>query len=338
MLARLYDLADQLYRLAPWDWMEESQVIGLRHPETGEFGYLSVMGAAGDHRCLALYLDEDAIQRFNLLQGDDPDDPELPDEDCLGIILESRQLQAVFETRSELAPHELAAIKQVGRRYRGDNWPAFRSFRPGYAPAPLNAVETVWLTHAIEQMLCIAPVLKEDPMGDFRFDPNTGEHDILTRECVGGIWRSTWSPFEGQVYEFPTPAGDPALLARIPEHQRLVDVECLFQLIPTPIGTKPDSRTFPYLVVSADAASGYVIAAEFLSVEQMSHAELIASVPNTFLRQWDKAGVRPASLRVATITGYSMLEQISAALTTPLRRYPSLPAIDRFLDSMPDFS
>jgi len=37
--SRLYDLADQLYHLSPWAWMTEDQVIGIRHPETGELAY-----------------------------------------------------------------------------------------------------------------------------------------------------------------------------------------------------------------------------------------------------------------------------------------------------------
>lgn len=53
MTSALYDLADRLHQLAPWDWMEEDQLIRVMHPETGESAYLSVMVAAGEHVCLA---------------------------------------------------------------------------------------------------------------------------------------------------------------------------------------------------------------------------------------------------------------------------------------------
>ncbi|MEI7956629.1 MAG: hypothetical protein WCJ66_15805 [Verrucomicrobiota bacterium] len=61
MLTRLYDLADELNRPAPWIWMREDQHIGLRHPATGEPAYVSLMGALDESHALALYLDEEAV-------------------------------------------------------------------------------------------------------------------------------------------------------------------------------------------------------------------------------------------------------------------------------------
>ncbi|MCX6876833.1 MAG: hypothetical protein NTW21_23925 [Verrucomicrobia bacterium] len=40
-------------------------------------------------------------------------DPPIPGEAHLGLILEARQLQGVFESRAQLARHELAAIKET---------------------------------------------------------------------------------------------------------------------------------------------------------------------------------------------------------------------------------
>jgi hypothetical protein len=56
LTAQLYDLADELYRLAPWQWMFEDELIGLRHPRTKELAQISIMGANGEHISLALYL------------------------------------------------------------------------------------------------------------------------------------------------------------------------------------------------------------------------------------------------------------------------------------------
>ena len=127
---RLYDLADQLYHLAPWAWMTEDQIIGIRHPETGEFAYISIMGALGSHLCLALYLGDEALHRFNLMQREDPCDPSFPQQDSLGLVLETRQLQVAFGSRQDLGKHEIASIKSLGRKYRGENWPSMRSYFP----------------------------------------------------------------------------------------------------------------------------------------------------------------------------------------------------------------
>jgi hypothetical protein len=292
------------------------------------------MGALGTHRCLALYLGEEALRRFNLMQEEDPSDPVTPQEDSIMMVLETRQLQVAFGPRAELRKDELAEIKKLGRRYRGENWPVFRSYHPGRAPGPLDEAEAAWLSHAIGQFLEVLPVLAVDSCAHFRFMPGSSESETLTRECVAGQWRSTWTPIDGRSFEYPTPAPDPALVRKIAGHQRLADVECHFQLLPSPVG-RPGDAVFPYLTISADAASGMVLGFEILSVEKQTHAQLVAAVPDTFLRQWDKAGVRPASIRVSTLTTYSMLELAAADLNTPMRRGSKLPVIDALLRNMP---
>ncbi|KAB2641021.1 MAG: hypothetical protein DVB25_03145 [Verrucomicrobia bacterium] len=335
MLAHLYDLADELNRVAPWFWMTEDQCLGLRHPASGELAYMSLMGAFGGHHCLALYLGEEAFRRYSLMQSEDPSNRLLPESDAVALLLETRHLQVAFESRSQLARHELATIKQLGRNYRGDIWPAMRSFRPGYAPGPLDAAEILWLCHAIAQLLVVAPSLEADSCANFRLHPASDISDTLTRECIDGVWQNTWTPFDVLPFEFPTPTGNPAMIAKIAAHQRLTDVECLFQLMPSPVGSKPSAMIFPYLVISADVATGLIIGIELLSVEKQSHRALINSVPNVFMRQWDKAGIRPASLRVSTITAYSLLECTADVLNTPLRRHARLPAIARLLKELP---
>lgn len=333
MTSALYDLADRFHRLAPWKWMDESQVIRLIHPDMGESGYLSVMGAAGEHVCLAVYVGEDALRRFHLMQSDDASDPEISQEDHLHLILEARQLQCAFGSRGELRKDELAEIKQLGRKYRGDHWPMFRSFRPGHAPGPLNDEEAMFLAHALEQLLVIAPTLQDDPLGDSRLVND--EIEVITREYRDGTWRSIWTVIDSRSHEWPTPEPDPMLVEKIESHARLVDIECSFQLVPNPVGRNPRSNLFPYIAITADAKTGMVFGMEILSVEKQSHHELIASVPNVFLRHWDKVGIRPASIRVSSITTYSMLEIAAADLNTPMRRGNRLPMIDRILRELP---
>ena len=41
-----YEAADHIKELAPWQWMQESDIFGVQDPETGEFGFVSVMGQA----------------------------------------------------------------------------------------------------------------------------------------------------------------------------------------------------------------------------------------------------------------------------------------------------
>jgi hypothetical protein len=328
----LFDLADRLHALAPWEMLEETDLIRVIHPVTGESGYISIMGSIGRHRCLAIYLGEEALRRFNLMQEDDPSDPAVPQTDSLGLILETRQLQLSFGTRPELRKDELATIKQLGRKYRGDNWPMFRSFKPGYAPGAPDESEILWLSTAIEQFLTVFPALTAGETSTFR--EIDGAFEVLTRRFDNGAWQSTWTEIETRSHEWTTPQPSGDLVEKIKRHESLIDIDCHFQLVPTSIG-RPGSAVYPYLAISVEPKSGFILGMELLSVEKQSFEQLINSVPDVFLRQWDKAGIRPASIRVCTITTYSMLEIAAADLNTPMRRAGRLPSIERVMRELP---
>lgn len=329
----LHDLARKFYDLAPWEIWEETDLIRLIHPQTGETAHISVMGQNGQHFALALYIGYEALHRFNLMQEDDPSDPALPEEDSVSLMLETRQLQLCFGSRDELTSDERSAIKKLGLKYRGENWPMFRSFKPGYAPGALDEAEIVWLTLALEQFLQLAPEWDEPPVMTFRSSED-GDFDILTRIYQNGTWQSTWTEHDGTSFEWPTPEPSDLLIEKIKQHKKLVDLDCHFQLLTALIGPK-GRAIFPYIAISVDAKSGFILGMELLSVEKQTHKELIASVPDVFLKQWDKASIRPSSIRVRSITTYSMLEIAAADLNTPLRRAKKLPSIEQILESLP---
>jgi hypothetical protein len=329
-LARLYDLADQYHAMAPWQELYETDLVAVRHPRTGETAYLSVMGRDGTHCALAAYLGADALSRFNLIQETNSKGTPFGLEDSVALILESRQLQVAFATRAELAKPQLDAIKRLGRKYRGDNWPKFDSYQPGYAPNPLDAGEIEWLTIALEQFLKL--VSRGDPSLAV-LHRRTSHAKIPCREQVEGAWRDGWIEMDATRFCFPTPPADPALVARVAAHPRATRIDCSFALVPAPTGPY-GKRIFPYLLISADAASGMVLGCDLLSVEAQTHAEMIASAPAQFLRQWDRARLRPAAIRVTTHTTGAILAAAARALGVPLtfhNRLPSLEAIKQHL-------
>ncbi|KAB2641565.1 MAG: hypothetical protein DVB26_04745 [Verrucomicrobia bacterium] len=78
---------------------------------------------------------------------------------------------------------------------------------------------------------------------------------------------------------------------------------------PTAATTGPPCAAYaPGPLDDADVASGMIIGVALVSVEKPSDGTHIDSIPNIFMRQWDKAGIRPTSLRISPITAYSMLE------------------------------
>src|SRR5213593_4272275 len=51
----LCQLASFIQQLAPWEFMNETDLFGVKDPDTGELGFVSVMGALGEYTAIAVY-------------------------------------------------------------------------------------------------------------------------------------------------------------------------------------------------------------------------------------------------------------------------------------------
>jgi hypothetical protein len=120
---KLYDLMAQIKSLAPWDWMEESDIFGIQMPETGELGFISVMGMLGEHFAVAVYQGVKGLGGFWQMHSKGP---KLSPE----FVLQVPQLQASFEDRELISKEDREVMKKLGLKYRGAKaWPQFRSYR-----------------------------------------------------------------------------------------------------------------------------------------------------------------------------------------------------------------
>jgi hypothetical protein len=327
MTTRLYDLADQFLRLAPWTWMHEEQLIGLQHPDTNEIAWISIMGAAGNHRTLALYLGTEAVQRFNLIQQHNDHNILLTRADIVSLILETRQLQATFAFRDELFPHELASIKSLKRKYRGENWPAFRSFRQSLAPVTASPEEASWLEFALEQSLIVAPRLRHDPFANLA--ANTDHNVALVRSRSSGSWQDSWHPEITSIYSFPEPEPSELLVASIRKLPRSKPVATSWHMIPEPVG-KPGEAFFPYLSLTVEAASGKIV-----SIDTANPLDGI-SPPDSILRAWLKVGINPSAILTNSAATAATLAATARALDTPLHINPHIPALDVAANGLAD--
>lgn len=139
--------------------MQEDEVFGLRDPESGDLGFVSVMGILGEHPAVAVYLGPRALAEFLDLHRAPPDVlNEYPE-----YLLEIPQLQASFEDRADLENWDRQLLRNLNRKFRGRNaWPRFQSFRPGFMPWQLEPEEVRFLTLALEQLEDVAPRLHKN--------------------------------------------------------------------------------------------------------------------------------------------------------------------------------
>ncbi|MCD4765277.1 MAG: hypothetical protein K8R34_02070, partial [Methanosarcinales archaeon] len=147
----LYEAALEFKELAPWNWMHETDIFGVKDPVSGEIGYCCIRGGAGEHYALGLYLGSEGLYGLSrILSGEFS---EFKDE----ALFIQNCLMASFEDRKSLQKQDLQQIKALGLKFRGRNaWPLFRNYMPGFFPWYLKSDEVRFLTVALKQAMDVS--------------------------------------------------------------------------------------------------------------------------------------------------------------------------------------
>ncbi len=331
---KLYAIAGKVKELAPWNWMMEDDVFGVQNPESGEIGFISVMGAAGEHFAIALYPGAEALYAFLDLEEQGREgvlDDVAPDR-----ILEIPQFQASFEDREQLQKEDREVIKKLNLKFRGQNeWPMFRSYAPGMFPWFVSSDEARFLTFALEQLLDVAPRVRDDDSALF----GKGDEDFLVRTPRQENNRIIWEdriarvpePEKKTVTPAPLDAQQIEALKRLPKAENVIEAE--LSMLPAPVQEKKGRPFFPYLLMIADAQSGMILASDMLqplpSLEAMR-----AELPLKLAAHLLQLGALPDTIAVRNEMMAGLLSPLAAELDIQIIQSRVLPAVDRALEFM----
>ncbi|MFZ0611647.1 MAG: hypothetical protein WAM73_05360 [Desulfobacterales bacterium] len=324
---QLYELAEEVRNLAPWQWMREQKVFGVEDAAGGNVHFVSVMGSEGMHFGVSAYPGIQALSRIkNLNEQGIYDYPER--------LLEIPQIQLSFEDRKHLADHAYRKIRALGLRYRGQNaWPQFRSFRPGYAPWRLQADEMHVMSTVLEQLLEVAPLLRSNPdllaFDDFE--------TFLVRVPAGSsrkTWRNEPRRFRTAPEEKPAASLSKLSAARLRKLKRQpVFLEVDFFMTPAMIGKKGDRMLNGYALLAVENSKGMIIGLEML-VAEPSLQSMWRQIPEALAKQLTKAGFLPKALVVRSTLLAHLLDPFAKALDCELLHSDTLPNLDPAKESL----
>ena len=328
---QLYTEAEQLFDLAPWQDLEEDDIFGVQNPETGQIGFVSIMGSLGEHLAIAVYLGEEAMYDFWLAH-----EQQVPPEQ----ILEVPQLQASFEDRSELTPQDRSLIKSLGLKYRGRQaWPMFRSYRPGFVPWYLTGDEVRYLTHVLAQTRSVVQQLHETP--DLLNPPDDITHlvRVSSTDPDGSV---VWSDTMMQIPPPEAPGQEIALnremlndVRELKSSQMILEVD--FFLTPMQVQEKKDERPyFAYMLLVVDQNSGMIFGFETMGPNP-SFSDMLANVPQAFLSILAKNKLRPRQIQVQSERTYSYLMPVCDLLQIEISLTHHLPFLEEAKSGMLGF-
>jgi hypothetical protein len=317
----LYDAAIAFRNIKPWEWMKETDIFGVRNPQTGEVGYCCIMGEMGEVLAIAVYLGTEGLEgylniRRGQIQHDDPDS--LFIQNCLMLSFENRKL--VQEDDREI-------INELGLKFRGKNaWPVFRRYEPGYFPWFLNRDEVLYMTNALQQATDICLRFKDDAKL-FRA-PDKNQYLIRVAEEKNGrvSWKDKWrkpSLLEKKDQGFYKPV-DEVRIQRLKKTVKSTHAiwEIDFFYAPTPVleGERP---FFPYAIMIIDHDTGFIL--DMHLAETRSYQEEFL---DQFLNCIETTSVIPLEILARKEEAVKLLETYASRLNIRLSRVKKLQNID----------
>ena len=326
----LYEAAERIKETAPWEWMVEDDIFGVQDPDTGEIGFVSVMGMLGEHLCIGVYLGVDAIHQFWALEDviDSNDEWEISSR-----LLAIPQMQASFENRDMVEKEDAGVMRKLKLKYSGHNaYPVFRSFQPGCLPWLLDVEQIPFLTHILEQTLDVALRYVEDESLLYPDDVGDDEMYLLrVPEMQDGeiIWRDEIKPIpEPESDNIPVDV-DAAALEALQDVVRVgnsVEID-LFMLM-APVAGKWGKRPyFPFTLLIVDADSGIILSHDMLS-PLPSFDEMYGKVPQKVIDLLLSNNILPYEIHTQSPMVTELLSPLFAELDTSVVEQPSLPMLN----------
>ncbi|GAB4541495.1 MAG: hypothetical protein Kow0063_32360 [Anaerolineae bacterium] len=323
----LYQAAIRVKEVAPWDWMTETDIFGVRDPETGETGFVSVMGALGEHLAVAVYLGSEGLYGFWAFQ-------QFADSAPSEVLLDIPHLQASFEDRSTLSAKDRDMIKELGLKFRGrQSWPMFRSYRPGFFPWYLEASEARLLTYALEQAIEVALRFKEDPAILDTSDDTSYMVRVGHKQGDAFVWQDRLEnvpPPESRTISVPMDLDMLEAVSQLPHSRQVLEID--FFTLPTGVVEEKGARPyFPHMLLVVDSGSGFVFSSELLSPEA-DLAMMWAQIPVTLVYQLARIGAVPRQIRVRSQILAQWLQLLVEELGFQVKVTRRLPALDEAKD------
>ncbi|RPH36610.1 hypothetical protein EHM92_04220 [bacterium] len=319
----LYRAADAFRRARPWEWFDDVDLVGVRHPQSGQTGFGVCMGSAGTLFGLCLYRGAEGLNFYRSLIEEEVEEEHIfAMQNCLKLELGER---------NSLPEEDRAIIRRLGLTFKGKHaWPEFRSLLPGYAPWFLNREEAEFLTlgldavcHHLQLVLQSDVIESVDGIACLVYTPRKG---------TGGEFDASWEDWPGSRAEPVAPAilnvaRIDAIRAKNPEHDGVWEADVFHQF------TMILDRDRPYWVragVVCDHITGFVIELAVVHPEVPLGQVLV----DTICSALEKASVRPKQVYVKGDEQAAALAPLAKLLGFPVGIRRDLPAVVELQEAM----
>lgn len=293
-----FALAKDVWDDAPWETMDERQVLAV-HFADGRSGFVSVMGATGRHRAIAVY---PSFPAYMCIRSID----ERHQDSYLDAFFSVSHLQLAFLPAASLPPGAMKDMRASGIRFKRGMNPSFESYAAGFAPDRMGGRE---LRHYVACLKAFGAFCKQH--GRDAIACNDAPHKLLTTwtEDAQGNWtrgEDEYSPMLPVAVKT-----DAKLVARVAALPVRENFGLEIGAFVVPIGCAPNGRgKMSRLVMLADVDRELALGAKPFVTSDTRGLDWTPIV-DFILESICKLGVRPVSWSAAGYALRGILEGLS---------------------------
>lgn len=280
---RLYELAFAYRKTKLWEVLWDTEMFGVKLPD-GRTGFVSIMGAAGRHCALGVYIGTRGLDSFRIMSKADQFQMEV--FEFQEQLMQQECLQCSFEGKDDMSEEEREEVRAFARsrgiRLAGKNaYPRFTKYQPNLCPWHLETEEEQEiLCAALAAAIALSGLLAGKTPGGMGFrEIDSGETEIPMLEQKEGTWvlTKTKTPAE-RPRRLPMPrAANEIGIAKLKKLKKTGAWECGIIRLPDPVrdGTKDEIPFFPVVLLAVNSATGYILPLPFVKDYEEHPEELL---------------------------------------------------------------
>ncbi len=326
----IYQLAEQLYRLSPWKWLYETEVFGIRSPETSRTYFISILGNSDIEYALIAYEGTTALGQFWEFQSRHAN---LPSE----FILTIPHIMLSFVEADMLPDDQKKQIEKSGIAFNHNALPLLTRCVPGFVPASPDIESLNDFNIIFEQALHVLNRTKQDAY--FLHTEEQTDDDYLVRKTFKTGNQIYWEDAHeritigSQFYEIKFPKETLTSYIHLSKVKDIYQVDARLLFNPVRDGEHPDY--YPFLLMVVHKKSGMV--AGFQLLQPLTGFEkMLSSIPREFMKIFIQAGQRPYSIEVTNNSIYNILKKVSSKLDLNVTLVKKLTQYDEAYNSFAD--
>jgi hypothetical protein len=327
----LYQTAASFQLLAPWQWMDDTHVLGINNEHGVRL--LSVLGSLGEVFGLASYRGSvGANFLLRLRHGDFA--PENPD-----IRFYQDALLVDFVPRKGLRKEDRAIIQQLDFQppvRKPQRFPEFQSHKPGYVPWFVDEAEARLLLDDLRKVVPFAELLRTNPAlydsrqeNEFPFFPASVSAPLTLDQfewhTIAPVPPPADPPVDPHTFDLPS------LLALPQPPQSAWELTAFYA--PMPIG-EPPRPYYPKTALGVDAATGMILAFQIAGPDQT----MAQATARGLIQSIQASSSRPAAIKMDSINLIRALQPLADALGAKLLQAKSLPMANEARRSLEAFN